>query len=111
MITVLSEGRVIAEGAPEESGRAKRFKESTWGSPVSLLKVEEIHTYYGRSYILQGASLEVNRGGGCAPGPQRCRKDDDPEDSHGYWSNPGPEGSYTGEDITRLPAFRVARRG
>jgi len=27
-----------------------------------LLKVENIHTYYGRSYILQGVSLDVNQG-------------------------------------------------
>lgn len=27
-----------------------------------LLKVDDIHTYYGRSYVLQGVSLEVNKG-------------------------------------------------
>ncbi len=30
---------------------------------MSLLKVDNIHTYYGKSYILQGVSLEVERGG------------------------------------------------
>jgi branched-chain amino acid transport system ATP-binding protein len=29
---------------------------------MSLLKVDDIHTYYGKSYILQGVSLEVERG-------------------------------------------------
>jgi branched-chain amino acid transport system ATP-binding protein len=28
---------------------------------MSLLKVDDIHTYYGKSYILQGVSLEVER--------------------------------------------------
>ena len=30
---------------------------------MSLLKVDNIHTYYGKSYILQGVSLEVEQGG------------------------------------------------
>ncbi len=30
---------------------------------MSLLKVDNIHTYYGKSYILQGVSLEVDQGG------------------------------------------------
>ena len=29
---------------------------------MSLLKVDDIHTYYGKSYILQGVSLEVEQG-------------------------------------------------
>ena len=27
-----------------------------------LLKLTDVHTYYGKSYILQGVSLEVRRG-------------------------------------------------
>ena len=27
-----------------------------------MLKVEDIHTYYGESYVLQGISLEVGEG-------------------------------------------------
>ena len=27
-----------------------------------MLKVEDIHTYYGDSYVLQGVSLEVKKG-------------------------------------------------
>lgn len=29
---------------------------------MSLLRLEDIHTYYGKSYILQGVSLEVKKG-------------------------------------------------
>ncbi len=29
---------------------------------MSLLKVDNVHTYYGKSYILQGVSLEVEQG-------------------------------------------------
>ncbi|MBI3516559.1 MAG: ATP-binding cassette domain-containing protein, partial [Proteobacteria bacterium] len=31
-------------------------------SPAPLIKVEGIHTYYGKSHILHGVSLEVRRG-------------------------------------------------
>ena len=27
-----------------------------------MLKVEDLHTYYGNSYILQGVSLEIEKG-------------------------------------------------
>jgi branched-chain amino acid transport system ATP-binding protein len=27
-----------------------------------MLKIEDIHTYYGDSYVLQGISLEVSKG-------------------------------------------------
>jgi len=27
-----------------------------------MLKIEDIHTYYGDSYVLQGVSLEVKKG-------------------------------------------------
>ena len=30
---------------------------------MSKLSVEDVHTYYGKSYILQGVSLELDRGG------------------------------------------------
>lgn len=32
-------------------------------SAASLLQVEDIHTYYGESHILQGVTLEIPRGG------------------------------------------------
>ena len=50
-----------------------------------LLKVEDIHTYYGFSYILQGISFEVDQGEAVALlGKERRREDDDIEEHH--WS-------------------------
>ena len=39
-----------------------------------LLKVENIHTYYGFSYILQGISLEVEEGEAVALLGRRSKK-------------------------------------
>jgi branched-chain amino acid transport system ATP-binding protein len=79
---------------------------------VSLLKVEEIHTYYGRSYILQGTSLEVNRGEVVALlGRNGAGKTTTLKTIMGLVKPRAGRILYKDLDITRLPAFRVARRG
>lgn len=40
----------------------RRSRGFTWEGSNVLLKVEEIHTFYGKSHILQGVSLEIRRG-------------------------------------------------
>ena len=45
-------------------------------SAEPLVLVEDVHTYYGKSHILHGVSLEVGRGRGGRPArPQRRRQD------------------------------------
>jgi ABC-type branched-subunit amino acid transport system ATPase component len=39
----------------------------------ALVKVEDIHTYYGKSHILHGVSLEVGKGEVAATASARAR--------------------------------------
>src|SRR6476620_4583586 len=44
--------------------QAPRFKKSIWGptSAMPILEVQDIHTYYGDAYVLQGLSLKLEQG-------------------------------------------------
>ena len=44
-----------------KSGTIPPCKRFTWGLNNLMLKVADIHTYYGDSYVLQGVSLEIAR--------------------------------------------------
>jgi branched-chain amino acid transport system ATP-binding protein len=79
---------------------------------LSLLKVEDIHTYYGRSYILQGASLEVNKKEVIALlGRNGAGKTTTLKTIMGLVKPKAGRVFFKDSDITRLPAFQVARRG
>ncbi|HYA02993.1 MAG TPA: ABC transporter ATP-binding protein [Syntrophobacteria bacterium] len=79
---------------------------------MSLLRVEEIHTYYGRSYILQGTSLEVREKEIVALlGRNGAGKSTTLRTIMGLVKPRSGRILLRGEDITRLPAFRVARKG
>ena len=86
-ITVLHEGRVLAEGTPEEIKTQRRrpgslSRRSARG--MSLLEVNGLNSYYGDSHILFDVSLRVDaqRGGGAAR-PQRRRQEHDAEKPDG----------------------------
>ena len=77
-----------------------------------LVKVEDIHTYYGKSHILHGVSLEVGRGEVVGLlGRNGVGKTTTLKAIMGL-VHPS-EGSVLleGEAITRLPSHRVARLG
>lgn len=79
---------------------------------MSLLRVEEIHTYYGRSYILQGTSLEVREKEIVALlGRNGAGKTTTLRTIMGLVKPRSGRILLRGEDITLLPAFRVARKG
>ena len=49
---------------PSRSATATRSRKSIWG-PIELmaiLEVQDIHTYYGDAYVLQGLSLQLEQG-------------------------------------------------
>ena len=62
-ITVLHQGCLFSEGTPAEIRSNSRVQEIYFGTEEkTVLKVEDIHTYYGDSYILQGISMQVKEG-------------------------------------------------
>lgn len=82
------------------------------GINVQLLKVENVHTYYGDSYILQGVSLYLNRGeivtllGRNGAGKSTTLKSV-------IGLTPPREGKilYDGEEINGWSAYKIARLG
>lgn len=79
---------------------------------MTLLQCEDIHTYYGRSYILQGTSLEVREREVVALlGRNGAGKTTTLKTIMGLVKPRAGRILFHGEDITRLPAFQVARKG
>lgn len=79
---------------------------------TALLKVEDIHTYIGQFHILQGVSLEVPEHSiTVVLGRNGAGKSTTMRTIMGL--TPARTGRVVlgGEDITRLPAYEVARRG
>ncbi len=79
---------------------------------MTLLAVEDIHTYYGESYILQGVSLAVERGQIVALlGRNGVGKTTTIRSIIGF--TPARRGRIllNGADITREPTYAIARRG
>lgn len=77
-----------------------------------MLRVDDIHTYYGDSYILQGASLEVQAGQVVALlGRNGVGKSTLVRSIMGL--TPARRGriAFKDTDITRMPAHRIARLG
>jgi branched-chain amino acid transport system ATP-binding protein len=84
--------------------------ERTGGDP--LLVVDDIHTYYGESYVLQGVSLHVRRGHVVAVlGRNGMGKTTLIRSVIGF--TPARRGRilYRGMDITRRPSEQIAKLG
>jgi branched-chain amino acid transport system ATP-binding protein len=79
---------------------------------VTLLAVEDIHTYYGRSYILQGVSLEVRSGETVALlGRNGAGKTTTLKTIMGIVKPSKGRITFRGTEITPYPAYKVARQG
>jgi branched-chain amino acid transport system ATP-binding protein len=76
------------------------------------LRVEDIHTYYGRSYILQGASLEVRKEEVVALlGRNGAGKTTILKTIMGLVKPREGSVIFKDREITRLPAYKIARKG
>ena len=79
---------------------------------MSLLKADDIHTYYGRSYILQGLSLEVMEGEIVALlGRNGAGKTTTLKALTGLVKPKAGKIRFKTVDVTSFPAFKVARLG
>ena len=76
-----------------------------------VLRVDEIHTYYGESHILQGISLEVKDGIITLLGRNGAGKTTTLKSIIGL--TPPKKGKilFDGKEITGLQPFQIARRG
>lgn len=75
-----------------------------------LLKLTDVHTYYGKSYILQGVSLEVGRGEIVALlGRNGVGKTTTLNTIIGFVKPQSGSISLSGVDITTMQAFRIGR--
>jgi branched-chain amino acid transport system ATP-binding protein len=77
-----------------------------------ILQVEEIHTYYGESYVLQGISLQVRRGHAVAVlGRNGMGKTTLIRSIIGFTPPRRGRILFKGVEITRLPSHEIARLG
>ena len=77
-----------------------------------MLTVDDIHTYYGQSHVLQGVSLTVNQGEAVALlGRNGVGKSTTIKSIIGF--TPPQQGKITlrQTDISRLPSYRTAQMG
>ena len=77
-----------------------------------MLEVQDIHTYYGDSYILQGASLKVDNGSVAALlGRNGVGKTTLTRSIIGFTPPRRGKILFNGTDITDKPAYEIARMG
>lgn len=79
---------------------------------MTLLRVDDIHTYYGKSYVLQGVSLEVRKEEIVAIlGRNGAGKTTTMRTIMGLLKPRTGKIFFKESDITLVPAFKVAKKG
>ena len=76
-----------------------------------ILKIEDVHVYFGKSHILQGASIEVNEGMTAIVGRNGMGKTTLMNNIMGLVNSSSGRITFYGEDITNLKPYQVARKG
>ncbi|HLG71243.1 MAG TPA: ABC transporter ATP-binding protein [Chloroflexota bacterium] len=77
-----------------------------------MLQVEDIHTYYGDSHILQGVSLNVNPGElVCLVGRNGAGKTTTIRSIIGFNKPRAGKVTYEGKDTTGMPPYKIAKMG
>src|SRR3974390_347310 len=78
----------------------------------SLVEIEDVHTFYGKSHILHGVSLTVARGEVVGLlGRNGVGKSTTPTTSIGLVRPSGGRVVFEGRPVTSMPAHRLARIG
>jgi branched-chain amino acid transport system ATP-binding protein len=127
VVTVMNQGEVLMSGAPDAVRRDRRVQEVYTGTgtpPVTgrvnghatnappLLRMCKVNAFYGKSHILNDASLDVREGEIVALlGRNGAGKSTLLKTIAGLV--PAASGSilFEGQDLARLPAPDIARRG
>ncbi len=79
---------------------------------MNVLDVKDIHTYYGDSYVLQGVSLDVPKGHVITVlGRNGVGKTTLIRSIWGFTPPRRGKINFKGQDITRVPSYRIARMG
>ena len=77
-----------------------------------MLEVQDIHTYYGRSHILQGISLDLKLGEViCLLGRNGAGKTTTVNSIMGYVHPKAGVITFAGKDITKKQPFEISRAG
>ncbi|HEY8692294.1 MAG TPA: ABC transporter ATP-binding protein [Chloroflexota bacterium] len=77
-----------------------------------MLQVEDVHTYYGDSHILQGVSLQVNSGElVCLVGRNGAGKTTTIRSIIGFNKPRAGHVVFDGKDLTGLPPYKIAGSG
>ena len=113
-IMVLAEGRVLAEGAPQEIADSEKVQGrlSRQGRGMIALQADDLHTFYGRVYILHGVTLEVREGEIVALlGRNGAGKTTTLRSLIGLTRPRTGKVSVFGADVTGFPPYRIAGSG
>jgi ABC-type branched-subunit amino acid transport system ATPase component/ABC-type branched-subunit amino acid transport system permease subunit len=125
-VTVMNEGQVLMTGAPEEVRNDQRVQEIYTGKgvpPVTtrgttatneqlLLQFEQVNSFYGKSHILNEASLNVKRGEIVALlGRNGAGKSTLLKTLCGLVAPASGRIAFDGKDIAGMPAHEIARLG
>jgi ABC-type branched-subunit amino acid transport system ATPase component len=125
-VTVMNQGEVLMSGTPEEVRTDRRVQEvyTGKGTPVAsahavrrdegaqLLRFENVNSFYGKSHILNDATLDVRRGEVVALlGRNGAGKSTLLKTLMGLVPAASGRIQFDGRDITALPAPGIARLG
>ena len=125
-VTVMNQGQVLMTGTPEEV-RADRFVQEVYtgkgtppvtgrqiaqGEGAALLRFESVNAFYGKSHILNDATLDVRRGEIVALlGRNGAGKSTLLKTLMGLVRAASGRIEFEGGDLAALPAPEIARRG